>query len=73
MTNQTTQEAKPNRMFKAREVAELLNVSAHSVYEMCNDGRLPYMRIGKTGNRNIRIAQSDLENFLTESRTIGSR
>jgi excisionase family DNA binding protein len=71
MTNQTNaQQAKPNPMLKARDVAALLNVSASHVWEMCRQGRLAYVQIG---SRNIRIAQSDVDEFLTEQRTIGSR
>ncbi len=71
MTSQTNaQEGQANPMLKARDVAALLNVSASHVWEMCRQGRLAYVQIG---SRNIRIAQSDVDEFLTEQRTIGSR
>jgi excisionase family DNA binding protein len=71
MTIQTNaQEAKPNPMLKARDVAALLNVSASHVWAMCREGQLAYVQIG---SRNIRIAQSDVDEFLTEQRTRGSR
>ncbi len=70
MTSQTTHETKPNPMLTAHDVAALLNVSASHVWEMCKKGKMAYIQIG---SRNIRIAQSDVDEFLTEQRTRGSR
>ena len=37
-----------NRILKAKEVAEILNVSRSFVYQLMQSGQIPTVRIGKT-------------------------
>ena len=47
------------------ETAQLLGVSARSVWSLVNDGKLRAIRLGK---RSVRIARAEIEQFLSEAR-----
>lgn len=56
-------------MLTVRQVADRLRCSASLVYALCSQGRLPHVRVGLGRQRGaIRIAETDLERFLEESR-----
>lgn len=44
----------------AREVAGLLSLSAHSILDMAQDGRLPSFKLGHA----VRFRRSDIEQYL---------
>lgn len=44
------------------DAAQLLNVSARTVYDLCDSGQLRHQRIGK-GRGTIRITPENLESF----------
>jgi excisionase family DNA binding protein len=60
-----SRELLPNRrapLLKASEVAAILKVSLRSVRRMLADGRLPYVRIG----RSVRVRPEALEAMIEE-------
>ena len=48
------------RMYKAPEVAKILNVTRQSIYRWIREGKLQAVEIGDS----LRIRQSDLDNFI---------
>jgi len=52
------------RLLTVRQAAELLTVSTRKVYNLVTAGKLPYYRIDNV----IRIAEEDVEDFLTDCR-----
>jgi excisionase family DNA binding protein len=48
---------------RIRDVAEILNVSAATVYQLCACGKLSHVRVG-TGRGAIRIREEDLDAFI---------
>lgn len=48
------------RLLTVAEVAEQLNVSKRTIYQLCESGRLPSQRIGPTGRGVVRIDPDDL-------------
>jgi excisionase family DNA binding protein len=48
------------RLLKASDIAEMLQCSEYTVYEMAKDGRLPAIRIGRL----VRFTESDMERFF---------
>ena len=55
-----------DRLLRVAEVAEMLAVGAWAVYQLCENGDLPHIRI----NNSIRVHPKDLEAFVTTRRTI---
>jgi excisionase family DNA binding protein len=52
-------------MLTTKQAAERAGVSPALVYAWCREGRLPHMRLGRTGKRGaIRIAEADLDALL---------
>ena len=49
-----------DRLLKVAEVAEKLAVGAWRIYQLCEDGELPHVRI----NNSIRVRPKDLEEFI---------
>ena len=49
-----------DRLLRVDEVAELLAVGAWAVYQMCENGELPHVRI----NNSIRVRPKDLEALI---------
>ena len=49
-----------DRLLRVGEVAELLAVGAWAVYQMCENGELPHVRI----NNSIRVRPKDLETLI---------
>jgi len=56
---------KVNSGLSTQEVAELLNISKNTVYELIRRGELPSYRIG----RKVRIDEIDIETYKNKSRT----
>ena len=54
-----------DRLLTAGEVAARLRVSTRTVYALCEQGKLPHVRIMNS----IRVSPSDLEAFLSARRT----
>jgi excisionase family DNA binding protein len=52
-------------LLKAVDVAEKLNISKSLAYHLMQKGDIATVRIG----RNVRVLQSDLEEFITHNRT----
>ena len=48
------------------QTASVARVGKRTIYKLCEDGRLPYRRVG-TGRGTIRIKQSDLDRYLEQS------
>jgi excisionase family DNA binding protein len=56
-----------DKYLTVRQVAEQLQVSMASVYQMCSGGQLPHLRVGlKRGT--IRIREQDLAAFIENSK-----
>lgn len=55
----------PNSGLTTQEVAQILNISKNTVYELIKRGELPSYRIG----RKVRIDASDIEAYKNKSRT----
>ncbi len=55
-----------NSGLSTQEVADLLNISKNTVYELIKRGELPSYRIG----RKVRIDEIDIETYKNKSRTI---
>ncbi|MHC1682785.1 MAG: substrate-binding domain-containing protein [Clostridiaceae bacterium] len=60
---------KSNSGLSTQEVAEILNISKNTVYELIRRGELPSYRIG----RKVRIDEIDIEEYKNKSRTIGKQ
>ena len=56
---------KVNSGLSTQEVAEILNISKNTVYELIKRGELPSYRIG----RKVRIDEIDIEKYKNKSRT----
>ncbi|MDR3595253.1 MAG: helix-turn-helix transcriptional regulator [Clostridium sp.] len=56
---------KANAGLSTQEVAEILNISKNTVYELIKRGELPSYRIG----RKVRIDEDDIEKYKNRSRT----
>jgi excisionase family DNA binding protein len=55
-----------------KQAAERAGVSPGLVYEWCNCGMLPHLRLGRPGTRGgIRIEESDLAAFLASQKRKG--
>jgi len=51
----------------AREVAEWLSVNICTVYDMCEDGKLPYWRIGAGGPKgDLRFNRESIDAWMRE-------
>lgn len=57
---------KVNSGLSTQEVAEILNISKNTVYELIKRGEIPSYRIG----RKVRIDEIDIEEYKNKSRTI---
>jgi len=55
-----------DRLLRVAEVAEQLAVGAWRIYQLCEDGDLPHVRI----NNSIRVRPRDLEEFVAARLTI---
>lgn len=55
-----------NSSLNAIEVAEMLNITKNTVYEMIKRGELPSYKVG----RKIRIDKSDVENYINSQKYI---
>ena len=51
------------KLFKAAEVAEILNVSRSLVYRLMQTGEIPIVRV----NRSVRVRPVDLDGFIKEN------
>jgi excisionase family DNA binding protein len=49
-----------------QQAAKRFNVSARTLYALCNERKLPHSRVG-TGRGTIRIMPSDLKEYLRQS------
>ena len=49
-----------NRLLRVTEVAEMLGVGAWRIYQVCETGELPHVRI----NNSIRVRPADVEAFI---------
>jgi excisionase family DNA binding protein len=54
-----------DRLLKVAKVAEQLAVGAWRIYQLCEDGELPHVRI----NNSIRVRPKDLEEFIASKVT----
>ena len=52
------------KLLKAKEVAELLNVSRAMSYHLMQSGQIPVVRI----NRAVRVKPGDLRSFIEQQR-----
>ena len=48
-------------LIRPREAAEILQISAASVYRLLSNGRLPAIQVGP---RSLRIRRADLDQFI---------
>jgi excisionase family DNA binding protein len=55
-----------DRLLRVAEVAEHLGVGVWRIYQLCEDGELPHVRI----NNSIRVRPKDLEEFIAARVTI---
>jgi len=55
-----------DRLLKVAEVAEQLAVGSWRIYQLCEDGELPHVRISNS----IRVRREDLELFIASRVTI---
>jgi excisionase family DNA binding protein len=55
-----------NRLLKAKEVAETLQVSRSQVYKMMQLGEIPTVRVGTA----VRIRPSDLDEFIKKGKGV---
>jgi excisionase family DNA binding protein len=53
-----------DRVLLVPEVAERLRVREWTVRRLIREGRLPVVRVGASGQRGLRIMESELERFL---------
>jgi len=58
-------------MHTVKQVAQKLNITAQSVYQLIQTGKLPIHRFGK-GRGTIRISQEDLDQFIESCRHVAS-
>jgi excisionase family DNA binding protein len=58
-----------DRLLKIAEVAEMLAVGAWRVYQVCESGELPHVRI----NNSIRVRPRDLQEFIATRLTIAEK
>ena len=56
----------PERMLKAAEVAELLNISRAHVYNLMKRGELPFVKVGES----LRVRPKDLARYIDENMSI---
>src|SRR5262249_38281 len=54
-----------------KQVAERLQISPNTIYSLCETGELPHRRIG-LGRGRIRIAESDLQEYLDRKKVGGA-
>ena len=54
------------KLLKASEVAELLNVSRAMSYHLMQSGQIPVVRI----NRSVRVKPDDLRSFIEQQRML---
>ena len=59
------------KLYRVREVAELLGVSKKTVYMLIQSGQLPAIRIGARGG-GLRVSHADLVEFI-ERRRLGGK
>ncbi len=57
-----------NNLYKVKEAADLLGVSAATIYLLCGQGRLAHVRVGVAGRGTIRIKADDLAAFIEASK-----
>ena len=50
-------------LYTAKQVSQILLISVATVYELMNQGELPYLILGK-GNGSGKVRGSDLERFI---------
>lgn len=50
-------------LYTAKQVSQILLISVATVYELMNQGELPYLILGK-GNGSRKVRGSDLERFI---------
>jgi len=69
MSDETFLQETPNnnRLLKAEEVAERLNVSRSFVYSLMKTGQLPTVQIGGS----VRVHPRDLEEYIDRNTTRG--
>jgi hypothetical protein len=58
----------PERLFKASDVARILNISRPLAYRLMQQGNIPVIRI----NHAVRVRPIDLEEFIQCSRQSGT-
>ena len=54
-----------SKFYNVNEVAEILNISARTVRNLCYSGEISHNKIGGQ----IRISQTDLETYLKETKS----
>jgi excisionase family DNA binding protein len=54
------------KLLKASEIAELLNVSRAMSYHLMQSGQIPVVRI----NRSVRVKPGDLRSFIEQQRML---
>lgn len=58
-------------MLTVKQVAEKLNITPQSVYQLIQTGKLPVHRFGN-GRGTIRISQEDLDRFIESCRHVAA-
>lgn len=53
----------PDKLLKAQEVADLLQISRSMAYQMMRRGEMPTVRVGRA----VRVRQQDLDTFIKKS------
>jgi excisionase family DNA binding protein len=49
------------KLLTTKEVGEILNLSKHTIWKMCRENRIPYIKISV---RNYRISQEAVDNYI---------
>ena len=60
----------PKLLITAGEAAELLSISARTLWQLTNDGQIPVMRVSK---RAVRYCPEALRRWITEKQEAGRR
>jgi excisionase family DNA binding protein len=62
-----TSSAPPSDCLTVIQAAMVAKVGKRTIYKLCEDGHLPYHRVG-TGRGTIRIKRNDLDRYLQQNR-----
>lgn len=63
----TSTPAPPSDCLTVIQAAAVAGVGKRTIYRLCEEGRLPYARVG-TGRGTIRVKRCDLDRFLEQAR-----